>query len=131
MYASWSAIACHPVPRRHVSLIALIVSVCHHMQADFLRSVFEQYGVVSFVKYLREKGECRPAGAGRDDPIWGACAWLICILLSYMASCWVVIVMACCCVGAACDREACRLPSQHPSQGLIRRGWRQSHDDVN
>lgn len=27
-------------------------------QAEFLRSVFEQFGSVQFVKYLREKGQC-------------------------------------------------------------------------
>lgn len=29
------------------------------LQAEFLRSVFEQFGNVQFVKYLREKGEGR------------------------------------------------------------------------
>ncbi|KDD75536.1 hypothetical protein H632_c632p0, partial [Helicosporidium sp. ATCC 50920] len=34
----------------------LFVVAGRNTSADFLRSVFEQYGVVSFVKYLREKG---------------------------------------------------------------------------
>ena len=33
------------------------------LQSEFLRSVFEQYGQVSFVKYLRDKGEHHARGA--------------------------------------------------------------------
>ena len=32
-----------------------------HLQAEYLRSVFDQYGSVSFVKYLREKGKLHPS----------------------------------------------------------------------
>ena len=32
------------------------------VQSDFLRSVFEQYGLVSFVKYLRDKGKLGSGG---------------------------------------------------------------------
>ena len=41
-----------------------------HLQAEFLRTVFEQYGQVAFVKYLREKGEGGPGlqPGGRPGP---------------------------------------------------------------
>ncbi len=58
-------IACIQPPR-----VVILTSPSPHLQAEFLRSVFDQYGSVSFVKYLQDKGAHQTTVLA-VNPAWG------------------------------------------------------------